>query len=332
MKKRFHILVPFALAAIAASASVHAQVGQAGRLLASNCFQCHGTNGKGPGFEKLAGKSASELYKEMKEFQSGKEGDNIMARHVMGYTDAQLRSLFENAARATSVLGRRTDQIVGLIGDTNALLAQLRTQNSALDQISLNIAAVSHQLQGFIAENRRQLKPALDKLNGVLAIVDNRKTDIQRAIKGLSTYALSLGETVASGPFFKAYVVNLLPGQFVQPFVDAAFSDLGLDPATRLPSQLTDPQTGAPGTPPLPVPYPRTGQGGEPRMSLPDAITGNPGDPRYPYRAPLPAPVPGGPPPGPPAISPPGIASTPQPTPTPFLVPAPNEVTAGGQP
>jgi cytochrome subunit of sulfide dehydrogenase len=64
-----------------------------GRLLASNCFQCHGTNGKGPGFETLAGKSASELYQDMKEFQSGKEGDNIMARHVMGYTDAQLRSL-----------------------------------------------------------------------------------------------------------------------------------------------------------------------------------------------------------------------------------------------
>lgn len=67
--------------------------GSTGRLLASNCFQCHGTNGKGPGFETLAGKSASELYKDMKEFQAGKEGDNIMARHVMGYSDAQLQLL-----------------------------------------------------------------------------------------------------------------------------------------------------------------------------------------------------------------------------------------------
>lgn len=65
----------------------------AGRLLASNCFQCHGTNGKGPGFDTLAGKSASELYSEMKEFQAGKEGENIMARHVRGYTDAQLRQM-----------------------------------------------------------------------------------------------------------------------------------------------------------------------------------------------------------------------------------------------
>lgn len=65
----------------------------AGRLLASNCFQCHGTNGKGPGFDTLAGKSASELYKDLKEFQSGKEGAGIMTRHAMGYTDVQLREL-----------------------------------------------------------------------------------------------------------------------------------------------------------------------------------------------------------------------------------------------
>ncbi|MDT5398844.1 MAG: phospholipid/cholesterol/gamma-HCH transport system substrate-binding protein, partial [Mycobacterium sp.] len=183
------------------------------------------------------------------------------------------------------------------------------------------------------------LRPALDKLNGVLAIVDNRKDRVQQAIKLLNTYAMSLGESVSSGPFFKAYVVNLFPGQFVQPFVDAAFSDLGLDPATLLPSQRTDPPTGQPGTPALPVPYPRTGQGGEPHLTLPDAITGN-ADPnlpaqfpgRYPYREPLPAPPPGGPPPGPPAPPPPQLQSIPEPTPAPVYVPAPGEVPPPNQP
>lgn len=70
-----------------------ANVGQPGRLLASNCFQCHGTHGKGPGFERLAGESASEIYNEMKKFQAGKEGNGIMAKHALGYTDAQLRAL-----------------------------------------------------------------------------------------------------------------------------------------------------------------------------------------------------------------------------------------------
>jgi phospholipid/cholesterol/gamma-HCH transport system substrate-binding protein len=231
--------------------------------------------------------------------------------------DAELRNLLANANKATAVLAQRSDQVVSLIADTNALLVALRTQSSALDQIAGNISAVSRQIKGFIGENRDTLKPALDKLNGVLTIVDNRKEQIQKSIKGLNAYATSLGESVSSGPFFKAYVANLFPGQFVQPFIDAAFSDLGLDPATLPPSLRADPQVGQPGTPALPVPYPRTGQGGEPNLTLPDAITGKPGDPRYPYREPLPAPPPGGPPPGPPAPPPPNASDVVPPTGTP---------------
>ncbi|WP_099248017.1 MCE family protein [Mycobacterium sp. shizuoka-1] len=260
--------------------------------------------------------------------------------------DAQLRNLLANAAKTTDVLAKRTDQIVTLVRETNSLLVALQAQSSSLDHIWRNISAVSQQLKAFIADNRQQLKPALEKLNGVLTIVDDRKQRIQDAIKRLNSYAMSLGESVSSGPFFKAYVVNLLPGQFVQPFIDAAFSDLGADPATLLPSLRTDPQTGQPATPALPVPYPRTGQGGEPNLNLPDAITGNPGDQGcgppglplpgptgcYPYREPLPAPPPGGPPPGPPAISPPQIASAPAPGPTSILIPAPGEPPADSQP
>ncbi len=176
--------------------------------------------------------------------------------------DAELRSLLANAEKATSVLSERSQQIVGLIGNTNALLAELRRHAAAIDTISGNASALSQQLQGFIGENRETLKPALDKLNGVLTILDNRKERLQKSLRMLHTYAMSLGESVSSGPFFKTYVANLLPGQFLQPFIDAAFSDLGLDPNVLLPSQLTDPPVGQPGTPALPVPYPRTGQGG----------------------------------------------------------------------
>src|ERR1700730_16622342 len=238
--------------------------------------------------------------------------------------DSQLRDLLANANKATTVLAERSGKIVDLVRDTNALLAALRTQSSSLDRISANVSALAQQLSGFIDENRAQLRPALDKLNGVLTIVDNRKAQVQRSIKLLNGYAMSLGESVSSGPFFKAYLSNLVPGQFIQPFVDAAFSDLGLDPHTLAPSQRIDAPTGQPGTPALPVPYPRTGQGGEPRLNLPDAITGNPGDQGcgppglplpgptgcYPYREPLPPGPPGGPQPGPPALAPPWLNSS----------------------
>lgn len=241
--------------------------------------------------------------------------------------DVALRNLLTNARKATAVLANRSDQVVGLVHDSNALLAELRTQSDALDRVSQHISSAATQLRGFIADNRQQLPPMLDKLNGVLTLIDNRKERLQEAVKLLNKYALSLGESVGSGPFFKAYIPNLIPGQIAQPFIDAAFSDLGLDPATLLPSQRVDPPVGQPGTPALPVPFPRTGQGGEPRLNLPDAITGKPGDPRYPYREPPPAPAPGGPPPGPPAPPIPGLESTPEPTPSPVFLPAPGEPT-----
>lgn len=89
-----------AATAVFACAAASAQVTiPNGRLLASNCFQCHGTNGKGPGFDRIAGKSASELYRELKEYQSGDEGNGLMAKHAWGYTDAQLRALSQYLSR-----------------------------------------------------------------------------------------------------------------------------------------------------------------------------------------------------------------------------------------
>ncbi len=215
--------------------------------------------------------------------------------------DTALRDLLTNAGKVSTVLGERSQQIAALIADSNALLGELRSESAALDSIMGSLTALSQQVSGLTAENKK-LKPTLDKLNQTLAILDNRKLDVKKAIPMLSRYAMSLGETVGSGPFFKAYLANLTPGQWVQPFIDAAFSDLGLDPSVLLPSEREAPETGQRATPALPIPFPRTGQGGEPRLNLPDAITGKPGDPRYPYREPPAAPPPGGPPPGPPAL------------------------------
>jgi len=58
-----------------------------GRLLASNCFQCHGTNGSG-GFERLSGEAD-----EIREFLNRSPSGNIMAAHAQGYTPAQIDAI-----------------------------------------------------------------------------------------------------------------------------------------------------------------------------------------------------------------------------------------------
>ena len=79
------------LTALPATAQV-AGAPHPGRLLASNCFQCHGTNGRGSGtFESLAGKSASELYNELRDMKRENKPDDIMNVHARAYSDAQLQ-------------------------------------------------------------------------------------------------------------------------------------------------------------------------------------------------------------------------------------------------
>lgn len=59
-----------------------------GRLLASNCFQCHGTLGRG-GFDSIRGGEASEVIEYLGKSASG----DIMAAHAQGYTRAQLDAI-----------------------------------------------------------------------------------------------------------------------------------------------------------------------------------------------------------------------------------------------
>ena len=64
-----------------------------GRLLASNCFACHGTDGHpSGGFDSLAGKSASEIVSKLKEFRAKPDG-GIMRVHALGYTEQQMWEL-----------------------------------------------------------------------------------------------------------------------------------------------------------------------------------------------------------------------------------------------
>lgn len=141
--------------------------------------------------------------------------------------DEALTGLLKKANSVTSVLADRDHQISTLLLDGNTLLGQLDARRQAIDVLLTNVHAVSRQVSAMVADNEEQMRPTLEKLNSVTEILDTHKQDIQKAILPLSQYATSLGESVGSGPFFKAYVANLLPGQFIQPFIDAAFGPGG---------------------------------------------------------------------------------------------------------
>ena len=71
-----------------------------GRLLASNCFQCHNTNGNALGeIRRLADRDADDIYADLIELRNEPINRSVMHVQARGYTDAQLRLIADYFSR-----------------------------------------------------------------------------------------------------------------------------------------------------------------------------------------------------------------------------------------
>ena len=89
---KFSILTAAALslAGQLAFAQTACTVPDGGRLLASGCFQCHGTNGQNGTFNALAGGAQLDMLNKLKDMRTKSSGSSIMNPHAKGYTNEQL--------------------------------------------------------------------------------------------------------------------------------------------------------------------------------------------------------------------------------------------------
>lgn len=70
-----------------------------GRLLASQCFQCHNAKGGSTGFDRITGESVNEIVSEMKEMQAEAASEpEIMHSQALIYTDAEIYALAQYLA------------------------------------------------------------------------------------------------------------------------------------------------------------------------------------------------------------------------------------------
>lgn len=71
-----------------------AEIDLPGRVLASNCFQCHGTNGYASEL-KIGEQSASSIISDINEMKTKDPRSNIMNAHARAYTTAEIKIIAE---------------------------------------------------------------------------------------------------------------------------------------------------------------------------------------------------------------------------------------------
>jgi phospholipid/cholesterol/gamma-HCH transport system substrate-binding protein len=146
----------------------------------------------------------------------------------------------------TKVLAERSQQVNTLILNANDLLAILVERRNAISALLANVAAMAQNLTGLVKDNEAELAPTLDRLNSVTAMLEKNRDNLSKALPGLKKFEITTSESVASGPYYSAFVPNLIPPQLLQPFFDYAFGFRRDDP--NMPRALFPwPRNGIPG-------------------------------------------------------------------------------------
>src|SRR6201993_2894855 len=148
---------------------------------------------------------------------------------TIGKRDEQITHLLAQANQIASILGDRSQQIDRLFVNSNDLLAAFNQRSRAISALLSNVSAFSVQVENLINDNPN-LNHVLEQLRTVSDLLDARKDDLAQIGKTIGKTVTGLNETVASGPYFKVQLTNLLPYWILQPWVDAAFQKRGIDP------------------------------------------------------------------------------------------------------
>lgn len=148
---------------------------------------------------------------------------------VIGKRDEQIEQLLGNANKIAKVLGDRSGQVNALLVNAQQLLAAINERGYAITVLLDNVSSFSAQVQGVIDDNPN-LNRVLEQLREVSDILIAKKAELVDGLTNVKSAVVGLGEVVSSGPYFKTLLVNLVPYQILQPFVDAAFKKRGIDP------------------------------------------------------------------------------------------------------
>ena len=173
------------------------------------------------------------------------DGVARLSRSLNDRSDS-LDRLLKNASAVTEVLAQRSQQVNTLILNADDLFAMLVEQRYAVSSLLTHTTVVAESLRGLVSDNQAQLAPTLERMNAVTAMLERNRDSLSKTLPGFRKFQNATSESLANGPFYSAYVPNVIPPQLLQPFLDYAFGFRRGDP--NMPrAELPLPRNGIPG-------------------------------------------------------------------------------------
>jgi phospholipid/cholesterol/gamma-HCH transport system substrate-binding protein len=125
--------------------------------------------------------------------------------------DQEIHHLLANTYAVSGVLAGRNAEFERLLTDGNLLLAEVRQRRAAISALLTGTEQLSIQLRGLVADNRQQLRPALEQLDRVAAVLQRNQQNLDRALQLEPVFIRLFTNTLGNGRWFDNYACGLLP-------------------------------------------------------------------------------------------------------------------------
>ena len=129
--------------------------------------------------------------------------------------DAQLARLVRSTRQVSDQLQAENSHLAALLRDGNLLLAEVQRRRDAISSLLTGTRQLAEQLTGLVADNSRQLAPALAQLNRVTEVLERNQANLNQALALAGPYYRLVGNTIGNGRWFDAYLCGLVPKNYL---------------------------------------------------------------------------------------------------------------------
>ncbi len=125
--------------------------------------------------------------------------------------DEEIHKLLAGTRNLSGVLADRNTEFETLLSDGNLLLAEVQKRKDAISALLDGTRLLSKQLRGLVADNRDQLRPTLEALDRVSALLQRNRDSLDTALEKQAVFVRLFTNALGQGRWFDNYICGLVP-------------------------------------------------------------------------------------------------------------------------
>ncbi|MFF8914379.1 MCE family protein [Streptomyces sp. NPDC015032] len=146
--------------------------------------------------------------------KSAADGLSALSRTV-SERDAQLATLLNGSKQLTRTLADKKSSFETLLEDGNLLLGEIQARRDSIHLLLTGTRNLGTQLTGLVEDNDQQLKPTLDSIGRVTAVLVKNRKSLDKVLSLAGSYNRLVGNTLGSGRWFDNYVCGVVPKNYL---------------------------------------------------------------------------------------------------------------------